>query len=105
MDLKTIIELIIGAIITLSLWRLERKIAKGEAKEEQKEKNQNRFLLALLKNTAASIALSEATAKAVQRIPDAHCNGDMHEALDYAQNVKHELKDFMFEQGVQNMNE
>ena len=49
----------------------------------------------------ASIALGEATARAVQRIPDAHCNGDMHAALDYAQRVKHELKDFLTEQGVQ----
>lgn len=32
---------------------------------------------------------------AVQQIPDAHCNGDMHAALDYAQQVKHEKKDFL----------
>lgn len=48
----------------------------------------------------ASLALGEATARAVQRIPDAHCNGDMHAALDYAQNVKHEQKDFLNEQAL-----
>ena len=42
----------------------------------------------------SAIALAEATAKAVQRIPDAKCNGDMHAALEYAQKVKHEQKDF-----------
>ena len=49
----------------------------------------------------AAIALGEATAQAVQRIPDAHCNGDMHAALEYARKVKHEHKEFMTEQSVQ----
>ena len=39
---------------------------------------------------AAALALGESTARAAQRIPDAHCNGDMHAALEYAQKVKHE---------------
>ena len=43
----------------------------------------------------------KATAEAVQRIPDAHCNGDMHAALEYARKVKHEHKEFMTEQSVQ----
>ena len=57
-------------------------------------------------NSASSTAsmlplrLGEATARAVQRIPDAHCNGDMHAALDYAQKVKHEQKDFLNEQAL-----
>lgn len=51
----------------------------------------------------AAIALGEATAKAVQRIPDAHCNGDMHAALEYAAKVKHEQKDFLTQQGVESL--
>ncbi len=50
--------------------------------------------------TWAAIALAEATARAVQRIPDAKCNGDMHAALDYAAKVKHEQKDYLAEQGI-----
>ena len=42
----------------------------------------------------------EATARAVQRIPDAHCNGDMHAALDYAAKIKHAQKDFLTSQGI-----
>ena len=49
----------------------------------------------------AAIALGEATARAVQRIPDAHCNGDMHAALDYAAKIKHAQKDFLARQGIQ----
>ena len=46
------------------------------------------------------VALGEATAKAVQRIPDAHCNGDMKGALEYATTVKHRQKEFLTKQGV-----
>lgn len=45
----------------------------------------------------------EATARAVQRIPDAHCNGDMHDALDYAADIKHKQKDFLTRQGVSSL--
>ena len=55
----------------------------------------------MIKGTSAAIALGEATARAVQRIPDAHCNGDMHAALEYATRVKHEQKDFLTKQGIQ----
>ena len=41
-----------------------------------------------------------ATARAVQRIPDAHCNGDMHAAIDYAAKIKHAQKDFLTSQGI-----
>ena len=54
----------------------------------------------LIQHTRAALALAEATAVAVQRIPDAHCNGDMHAALEYARKVKHAQKDFLTEQGV-----
>ena len=56
--------------------------------------------LCIINCVNASLALGEATARAVQRIPDAHCNGDMHAALDYAQKVKHEQKDFLNEQAL-----
>ncbi len=36
----------------------------------------------------------------MQRIPDAHCNGDMKDALKYATDVKHKQKEFLAKQGV-----
>ena len=53
-----------------------------------------------VKTTMAAIALGEATARAVQRIPDAHCNGDMTAALQYVKTVKHEEKDFLTGLGI-----
>ena len=43
---------------------------------------------------------NEELLREVQRIPDAHCNGDMHAALEYATSVKHKQKDFLTKQGV-----
>lgn len=67
--------------------RLEKKI---DVKENARVEHET----LLMTGVEASIALGEATAKAVQRIPDAHCNGDMHDALDYATEVKHRMREF-----------
>lgn len=74
--------------------------AERERKAEERERNREKLDIVLLQSTTAAIALGEATAKAVQRIPDAHCNGDMHAALDYAARVKHEQKDFLTGLGI-----
>ena len=89
-----------SAITGLIVWRWERKIARREKDAEDQEKAREDLLLLLVQSTGAAIALGEATAKAVQRIPDAHCNGDMHDALTYAAKVKHEQKNFLEAQGV-----
>nr|DAL85276.1 MAG TPA: hypothetical protein [Caudoviricetes sp.] len=60
-------------------------------------------MVLVIKGVGAAIALGEATAKAVQRIPDARCNGDMEGALEYAKRVKHEQKDFLTEQASENL--
>ena len=89
-----------GAIMGVVVWKLEGHITKREKALEEHEKAQKDLLVLLVQSTSASIALGEATAKAVQRIPDAHCNGDMKGALDYATTVKHRQKDFLTKQGI-----
>lgn len=89
-----------SAIMGVCVWRFEHKIAKRDKEREDKDAAQERLLLLLVRSNGAALALGEATAKAVQRIPDAHCNGDMHAALEYATRVKHEQKRFLEEQGV-----
>lgn len=72
--------------------RDERDLAKEQAREE--------FEMYLVRATSSNIALSVATAKAVQRIPDAHCNGDMTAALNYVNESRHAYKDFLVKQGI-----
>lgn len=104
------------AITSFFFWVVKRQITaqaeerKAEEEEREKkalerEKNRERLMLMLMQSTRAAIVLSEATAKAVQRIPDAHCNGDMHAALDYAEKVQGKQKDFLMELGVHSIYE
>ena len=100
-----------SAITGLLFWRLQvmltkrdneraKQEAEKEKKVEEREKNREELDKMLLQSSSAAIALGEATARAVQRIPDAHCNGDMHAALDYAEKVKHAQKDFVYGLGI-----
>ena len=112
-------------IVGFLFWLLERRIAKQEeervaqeeklaaAREKQEQKlererqnrdeNRREFEKNLLATSNAALALGEATARAVQRIPDAHCNGDMHAALNYAAKIKHEQRDFLTAHGIDNI--
>lgn len=73
---------------------------KRQKEQDEREQAREKGELCIINCINASLALGEATAKAVQRIPDAKCNGDMHAALDYAQKVKHEQKDFLNSQAL-----
>lgn len=101
-----------SAICGFGVWLIERRISKRDKLAEEKHKKEqeelekrektrqeNEFMT--LKSVGAALALAEATAKAVQRIPDAKCNGDMHAALEYAAKIKHEQKDFIERIGIQ----
>lgn len=92
-----------SAITGFGFWWIERKMDKRDKLMEEKEKAREKSELYVIKSVQASIALGEATARAVQRIPDAKCNGDMHAALEYAQKVKHEQKDFLSEQALKHL--
>ena len=79
---------------------LEQERVKRQEELDKKEKNREQLQYKMLKAIDGSLALSEAIAKAVQRIPDAKCNGDMHSALDYEKNAKHDLENFLNMQAV-----
>jgi len=102
MDFALIVAMGIPSAITgFCFWMLERKIERRQKEQDKKDEARKQNEIIVLKGVNAAIALGEATARAVQRIPDAHCNGDMHQALEYAEKIKHEQKDFLTEQGVE----
>lgn len=90
-----------SAITGFCFYILERKMERRQKAAEKKELARQKNEVIVIEGVNAAIALGEATAKAVQRIPDANCNGDMHAALEYAEHIKHKHKDFMTEQGVE----
>lgn len=112
-----IIELLLSlgipsAITGFFVWKIERRIQRRDKerdeqeaarikKAEDREKAREELELMIVQGNSAAITLAQATARAVQRIPDAHCNGDMKAALEYAAQVKHEQKDFLIQKGIQ----
>ena len=92
-----------SAITGLLVWWLKNKMDKAERKREEREKNTEKLMLMIMQTSRATNVLAEATAKAVQRIPDAHCNGDMTAALEKADAIQKEEQAFLFDQGIQHI--
>ena len=103
MDMTALIAVmgIQSSITAFCFWLLERKMEKREKMREEKERVREKQEFLMVKGIGAALALGEATAEAVARIPDANCNGDMHKALEYAREIKHEQKDFLTQQGIE----
>lgn len=102
------------AITGLLVWWLKRHIdrkdvdAENRARRErmhaeEREKNTERLMLMIMQTSRATNVLAEATARAVQRIPDAHCNGDMTSALEQAAKIQKEEQNFLMDQGVKHI--
>ena len=86
-------------------WAIKRRIDRRDREVAEREATKEMLEGAQLQAIMAAIAVCEATARAVQRIPDAHCNGDMHAALDYAARCKHDLKNVLTKVGVHALHE
>lgn len=114
---EAIITGLFGLIIALIEWRaaVDRKQAKkdreaaaqhaAEEKKHREERERNHELLMrhIISNQNAVGSLVEATARAVQRIPDAHCNGDMTAALEKVRTVKDEEREFLATLGIHSL--
>ena len=59
-------------IVSLGFWWLKKKIDAQEAARLEREKATEELMLLMLKNSRSTNILAMATAKAVQKIPDAH---------------------------------
>ena len=89
-----------SAITGIAVWWLKKQMDKRDAKFDEKEKNTEQMILLIAQNSRATYTVAEATAKAVQRIPEAHCNGDMTEALAKAKALQMEEQQFLIDQGI-----
>ncbi len=70
---------------------------KREKLEKEREERRHKLELLQIESTLASMALGEATATALK---NGHANGETEAALAYAKAKKHEINDFLREQGV-----
>ena len=86
---------IISGIFMLAI---QKSANRREKKRDEQEKARCEHQLLMMKSINASITLGMATAKAVGRIPDANCNGDMHKALEEAEEAQKESNAFLNKQ-------
>lgn len=91
------------SITGLLVWWLKRHIDRKDAKREEREANVEKLMLIIMQESRSTNVLATATAKAVQRIPDAHCNGDMTRALERASQIQNEEKEFFLEHGIKHI--
>lgn len=91
------------AITGLLVGWLKKHIDKRDKKAEEREKNTEKLMLMIMQTSRANNILAEATARAVQRIPEAHCNGDMTAALEEAAKLQKEEQQFLIDQGVKHI--
>jgi hypothetical protein len=102
------------AITGLIVWFFKRYLDKKDREKEQREAEEKRareerekstetLMVMIMKTSQSTLVLSEATAKAVQRIPDAKCNGDMTAALSKAAEIQKEQEQFLINQGVKHI--
>ena len=89
-----------SAVFGLVIWWLKRSIDKRDRERAEHDKNMQELMMMIMQTGRANNVLAVATAKAVQRIPDAKCNGDMTSALEEAARIQKEEKEFLMRQGV-----
>lgn len=94
---------VVTGLVGLLLRRFEKRLDKRDKAKEEKEAARQKYEVLNIKMSFASLSLAEATAEAVQRIPDAHCNGEMHAALDSAKDMKEEYRAFEREQTARSL--
>ena len=101
----TIIQLIMlfgipTAITGLVSFLLKRRIEKGEAEAKEREQNLESLILMMIQSSRANSVGITAIARAVQRIPDAHCNGDMKAALEEMEKIQTKEQQFITDKGI-----
>ena len=89
-----------SAVTGFCFWWLKKYIDRKEKQQEEQEATRLKNEVLLVKSIGASIALGEATAIAIK---NGKCNGETEAALEYAQKIKHEQRDFLHEQGIRSI--
>lgn len=89
-----------AAVIGFCVRRFEKKVDEAEKARKRHEKDRKSFELFEVQTLLATVSLCEANAIALQ---NGKCNGETHAALEYLQTVKHQQKDFLIAQGVENI--
>lgn len=100
MEISMWIAAIPSALIGFVVWFFKRTIDAKEKERAQQDKEREDLLIMMITANRETQHLCAAIARAVQRIPDAKCNGDMSSALSRAEEIRRKEKEFLIKHGV-----
>lgn len=83
-----------SAVFGYIIFQIQRRLKRNDDVRQEKDQVRHTNEILTSKMLMAALTLGEATAEAVQRIPDVHCNGEMSSALEFAHKVKQEYHEF-----------
>ena len=89
-----------SSITGLFVWWVKKKLDQQEERQLEREKNQEKLMVMMMNSTKANSIGIQAVARAVQRIPDAHANGDIDSAIEEMNKLQKEENNSLTEQGV-----
>ena len=102
MELIEIISLfgIPSAITGLAVWWVKRRVELSEKISPEQQANIEALIMIIVQSSKANSIGITAIARAVQRIPDAKCNGDMTAALAEMEEIQKKEKQFLIDKGI-----
>lgn len=89
-----------SAITGLGIWWFKRRVEASEKKNQEQQENIEALIMMIVQSSKANQIGITAIARAVQRIPDAKCNGDMTAALAEIEKIQQQEKQFLINKGI-----
>lgn len=89
-----------SAITGLGIWWFKRRVEQSEQKNQEQQENIEALIMMIVQSSKANQIGIQAIARAVQRIPDAQCNGDMTAALAEMERIQAQEKQFLINKGI-----
>ena len=93
-------SVLVSAVVSVCMKRLESREKRRIEEEKRRDADRRRLELLQIRGTLAAMSLGEATATALKT---GHANGETDKALAYEQRVKHEMRAFLEESGVEHV--
>lgn len=89
-----------SAIVGFFCHRIEKKMDADKKAREKLEASRRKYEVFQVQTLTAVIALSKANAVALK---NGKCNGETQAALKYLDEIKHDQRDFLTEQGIEHL--
>ncbi|MBO5525230.1 MAG: serine/threonine protein kinase [Clostridia bacterium] len=103
-SMQVILEVIVGIVVSVATTalgivtsRLQKSLKQRELEEAEEKERRERIAVLTIEGVQSAIALGEANTIALKR---GSSNGESEQAMAYAREIKHKIKDFLIEQGA-----